>query len=174
MHMIDMYGSNIMILSCPESERSTIERLCAFKDAFVSKSYGNLDNQVFITDSSSINSGYEFLKEYLKKGKIPAGILVSTNTTAYGAIKAINESGLSVPNDIGLACFDALDLTGLVTPKLTSMSQPTLQIGKIAIKTLLDKIKDPEGNTIYQKIIVEPLFDIKDSCGYNLRKAIPE
>ncbi|MDD4493955.1 MAG: LacI family DNA-binding transcriptional regulator [Eubacteriales bacterium] len=170
-HMINMYRDDILLLSCPDTESSISERLKAFYDAFSDRGLKFRKDWVYVAGSSSIKDGYDFTQSLLGKGDKPAGILVTTNTTAYGAIAAVTDCGLSVPNDIGVACFDALDPTGLSRPKITSMNQPAMQIGIVAIKTLLGKINDEDNKSIHQKITLEPIFDVRESCGFNLKNS---
>lgn len=72
---------------------------------------------------------------------------------AVGAIKAIKEYGWQVPRDISVIGFDDIPLCRLVDPELTTISQPTYEIGKQAMTMLLDLI---EGKSIINGQVILP------------------
>ena len=65
-------------------------------------------------------------------------MLATSDFLAYSAVKAARMCGLSVPEDISVACFDACDETGILTPIFTCIMQPAELIGKLAAEMLMD------------------------------------
>ena len=174
-HMIDMYKDNILVIATSEgyskeSQHAThIIRLKSVLNTFSARGYSVKSGWNHICNVSDFDSGHDFTYDFLAAGNRPEGIIVTTNNVAYGAIAAIQDFGLNVPGDIGIACFDAIDDTRLLRPKLTTINQPTKEIGKIAAKMLLDKISDPSLR-LSQKVFLEPIFHIRESCGYFYRR----
>lgn len=68
----------------------------------------------------------------------PTCVLAATDFLAWRAVKAARLCGLSVPEDISVACFDACDETGILTPEFTCIMQPTERIGELAARMLMD------------------------------------
>ena len=92
----------------------------------------------------------------LPENKRPTAVLATNDYLAYSAIRAIRKSGLSVPEDVSVACFDACDETGILTPTITSVMQPTDKIGVLAAEMLID------GKC--EHIMLEAELIIGDSC----------
>lgn len=109
----------------------------------------------------TMESGYAQMQRILDGDPIPRAMLFASNYIAYGALKAIREAGLRVPDDIAIAAFDALDDTGLITPLITSINQPAQQIGQCAVDILLehmDKRRDAG-----KRLVLTPSFVDGDS-----------
>ena len=104
-----------------------------------------------------MESGYACMKELLQLSPRPRAMVFGNNYLAYGAMNAIREAGLRVPDDIALASFDAQDYTGLITPLLTSINQPVQEIGECAAGMILARLGgEAEGSP--KEVILEPSF----------------
>lgn len=109
--------------------------------------------------------GYRCMKELLKnREKEPfTAVYVSSYKMTCGALRAIRESGLKIPEDVALIGFDFIDNTGLITPSITTIVQPIENIGDVVAKRLLARVKTAEESEqgeqirdIAQKIILVP------------------
>ncbi len=109
--------------------------------------------------------GYNCMKELLRnQEKEPfTAVYVSSYKMTCGALRAIKEEGLKIPSDIALIGFDFIDNTGLISPTITTITQPIENIGSIVAKRLLARIKIGEETEqgeqikdIAQKIILSP------------------
>jgi LacI family transcriptional regulator len=97
----------------------------------------------------------------------PDAIFASSDMMAVGALRAVREAGLSVPEDIAIVGFDDLPPAARATPPLTTIRQPIRQMGMKLVETLLDIIEkgtDPPRRTIMDTELV-----IRASCGAYLR-----
>jgi LacI family fructose operon transcriptional repressor len=74
-------------------------------------------------------------------------LLTTNSLLAAGALQAIRERHLVIPDDIALVTFDETTWAALVQPAITLIDQPTYEIGKTAIELLLQRIVDPERPT---------------------------
>jgi LacI family transcriptional regulator len=84
--------------------------------------------------------------------------------TALGAMQAIRERGLVVPNDIALACFDDVEHLAVLSPFLTVMDQPTEMFGTLAAQLLLDRICGEPGRPA-RSVILQAQLMVRESCG---------
>ncbi|MGA8102427.1 MAG: substrate-binding domain-containing protein, partial [Candidatus Acidiferrales bacterium] len=80
---------------------------------------------------------------------------------AIGAIRAIDEAGLRVPDDISVVGFDDIPSAAYTTPSLTTVRQPLQKMGKIAARTLLEQIE--KRSEYVPEIAIEPEFVIRES-----------
>ena len=171
-HMIDMYGDDIFILSTHEGytitdgSHASDLRYNAIKQAFADRGLSVRSGYEYTSDKSTYGAGYEYISRLLRDGIRPRALLSTSNNITYGAIAAISDSGLAVPSDIAVACFDAIDPTGLVRPRITSINQPAFKMGELAARLMLERIAHPDDH-FSQKVMVEPIFDIQESCGYS-------
>lgn len=77
----------------------------------------------------------------------PDAVFAVSDTLAAGAISAIKAAGLRVPQDIAVAGFDGTELAEMISPPLTTIAQPSRDIGRKAFSLLLQKIDDPQSST---------------------------
>ena len=91
------------------------------------------------------------MKQLLSDEKITA-IFATNYDMTLGAIIAINEQGLSIPDQISFVGFDNMQLSHIIQPKITVIAQPLEEIGKHAAAILLSKFKDT-ANSIPTKIV---------------------
>ncbi len=100
--------------------------------------------------------GYNAMKEYLKKNKKTATAFFCANDEmAIGTIKAIQDSGLNVPEDISIAGFDDIPLSVYVSPKLTTIKRPVYQLGSFSAHQLLSMISGKNMNNSTISLDVE-------------------
>ena len=94
--------------------------------------------------------------------KVPFTALFAYNDiSAIGAIRAFEEAGLRVPEDISVVGFDDIALAAFSIPALTTVRQPLMKMGRIAAQTLLDRIEDRAP--YIPEIAVEPDLIIRNS-----------
>jgi LacI family transcriptional regulator len=113
---------------------------------------------------------YESTKRLLQSvNPLPTAIFASNDLSAFGAMDAIRECGLRIPDDISIIGFDDIPQASIVYPKLTTVRQPLEQMGQVAVKLLLDRI---EYQTLPpQRVTLETQLIIRDSCGpYQMQK----
>ncbi|MGX7164329.1 LacI family DNA-binding transcriptional regulator [Enterococcus massiliensis] len=107
-----------------------------------------------VANSLTVNGGYQAAKELLKQKEITA-IFCGNDAMAIGCYQAIYELGKKVPEDISVVGFDGLSLSEYVIPPLTTVFQPSFDIGFHAAKFLVDAIEFPE------KRVPNKVFDTK-------------
>jgi LacI family transcriptional regulator len=76
---------------------------------------------------------------------------------------AARECGLRIPDDISIIGFDDIPQASLVYPKLTTVRQPLEQMGRVAVKMLLERIEDQSRPP--QRVALATQLVIRDSCG---------
>jgi LacI family fructose operon transcriptional repressor len=94
-----------------------------------------------------IETGYAAALQMLDGAQCPDAIFATNSLLAAGALQAIRERKLSIPDDIALVTFDETTWAGLVQPAITLIAQPTYEIGQTATELLLKRIADPTRPT---------------------------
>ena len=107
--------------------------------------------------------GYKATRELLKLSVPPEAIFTSNALLSTGALRALRESGLKIPEEIAFATFDETPWAALVDPPLTVIEQPTYDIGRTAVELLVKRIQDPTRST--REVILKSKLIVRQSCG---------
>jgi DNA-binding LacI/PurR family transcriptional regulator len=90
----------------------------------------------------SDSTGYAAATKALKLN--PTALVVANDFAAMGAIAAIQEAGLRVPEDISVIGYDGISIGGLKNVNLTTVSQPLAELGTLAATRLVERINNPK------------------------------
>lgn len=142
-------------------EKSNELRYRGYLDGMASLELPVTSDHIVVTPLSS-EGGYQAVKEFLKKNTELTAFFCGNDLTAIGAMKAIKDHGLHVPNDISIMGIDDIDTAQYVSPMLTTVRVPMEELGKMTAKILIDRIEN--GKNLPMKI--ELPFDIitRESC----------
>jgi len=106
-------------------------------------------------DSPSPEPGYEATKKLLASNKPFTALFAFNDMSAMGAIRALREAKLRVPDDVSVVGFDDIQSAAYQNPALTTVRQPLREMGRIAAETLLVRIQGRSGAQ-RGEIMVEP------------------
>lgn len=106
--------------------------------------------------------GYTAMKELLGYRPRCTAVFVANDTMAYGALQALREAEIQIPDDMAIIGFDDLDFSALTSPPLTTVRQPRYEMGMKAMETLI-KVLRGETNHTAMKIRLIPELKIRFS-----------
>jgi len=109
-------------------------------------------------------AGYDAMKKLLSKNKNITAVCAFDDIAAIGAIKAIREYGLKIPNDISIVGFDNIPLSSYTDPPITTVNYNIVDLGKKAAKLLVEKLKSPKKNPVTEEIKVQTNLVVRESC----------
>ncbi len=119
------------------------ERVRGYMDALRASGHGNLSQ---ITGSDySVTNGYLETKLAIGSPLRPTAIFALSNTILLGAIRAIGESSLRIPDDISILSFDNSPFLDFLHPAITRISQPIKEIGQLAVKILIERLSNNQS-----------------------------
>jgi len=160
-HLIKLGHRKIAHITGPLKVRASINRLEGYKLAL--KKYQIEYKEELVEEGDfRINGGYQAMKKFLKLSKPPTAIFSANDLLALGAMQAIQKKKYHVPKDFSIIGFDDIRLASFVYPPLTTIRQPMLEIGKLAVKMLLRIIEGGEFNQ--RKIVLKSKLIIRESC----------
>ncbi|HWT65746.1 MAG TPA: LacI family DNA-binding transcriptional regulator [Terracidiphilus sp.] len=125
-----------------------------------------IDPELVITlerDMWSPELGYPVVQQLLATGKSFTALVAFNDISAMGAIRALQDNNLRVPEDVSVIGFDNIRAAAYTLPRLTTISQPLAEIGRIATQTLLNRIHGTAETR--DDIIVEPELVVRESTG---------
>ena len=172
-HLIKLGHKQIGMINGCLSSVPAINRLEGFKaalnkynivcnDTLVINVSLNGDPEALYNDGFNKLAGYKAMTNLLElKEDRPTAVFVSSDIQATGAIKAIREYGLKIPNDITIVGFDDIELSEYLG--LTTVHQPMYEMGKLAVDRLMDKIAGKDSDNF--KTVFPTKLVIRETCG---------
>jgi LacI family transcriptional regulator len=158
-HLIKLGHRRIATVTSAQNASSD-DRFIGYRRAL--DAYGvAFDPQLVTTGDYSLESGYYATRQLIPRQ--PEAIFVATDTMALGALRALREAELRVPDDVAIVSFDDLPPAIQADPQLTTVRQPINQIGRMAVETLMQVIENPDLPP-RQEFLPNELI-VRASCG---------
>ncbi|MZP28830.1 substrate-binding domain-containing protein [Heliobacterium undosum] len=158
-HLLSQGYRRIAHIGGPSSSISAQQRLEGFRQA-MTKADLPVEPALVVEGDYRLDGGKRAMARLLAMTPQPEALFCANDMMAIGALEQLNEAGLRVPADIAVVGYDGIALTRYIHPRLTTVIQPTYQMGERAVQLLLETIK---GNENYQHIELEPRLDIRES-----------
>lgn len=149
-YLISQGHKDIGIIEGKENFKSTVERRQGYLDAL--DKHGIAPRKEYIVKGKyNLESGYNGMKKLLELETKPTAVFCSNDDMAVGAVKAVLEKKLGVPEDISLVGFDDSVFSAYISPALTTVKRPIEEISREGAKKLLNIIesKEQRRQTIY-------------------------
>ncbi|MCH8567752.1 MAG: LacI family transcriptional regulator [Balneolales bacterium] len=156
-HLVDMGYKKVALIRSHSKSEISDERERGFREA-LAESGIDLDDLMLVTGITrkhagfSEEAGYEAVKILKERGSFPDAIFCSNDAQAIGAIHAINELGLRIPEDVGIVGYDNIKISKYLD--LTTIDQAMYDVGIRAIQRLSERYKDK--NLQPKHTIIEP------------------
>lgn len=164
-YLIEQGHTKIAHISTKAKTIAARERFKAYRDVLKEKNITFIEDYVVRDESANASDGYNATKKLLQLKNRPTAIFAYTDRMAMGAYEAINEAGLSVPDDISVVGYDNQPfLADALMPPLTTVQLPHFEMGAWAATRLLQAIDPENSETLKQEgqVIACPLV-IRDS-----------
>lgn len=159
-YLIHNGHKDIAIIEGKEGFKSTIGRKDGFLKALIDYKI-QIKSEFIVPGEYNIASGYKAMKKLLGLSKIPTAVFCSNDDMAVGAMRAVFESGLRIPEDISIIGFDNSIVCNYVTPALTTIKKPTRELCVMGTEKLLKIIEGEEVKV--ERIYINTEFIIRDS-----------
>jgi DNA-binding LacI/PurR family transcriptional regulator len=144
-HLIDLGHTQIAEITGPEGLNSVTNRTQGYLQALQTAGIAPHPELIVQGESWWHRAGYEATKKLLSK-KIPfTAVFAHNDRLAKGAISALNEAGLKVPQDVSIVGYDDIPEAEFSDPPLTTIRQPMQAVGKAAAHLLITLIEDPNA-----------------------------
>ncbi len=149
-HLIQQGHKKIAHITGPINVILSRDRLRGFQQAMMSHDL-EIDSAYIQEGDFTFESGYNQMLKLLALETPPTAVFAFNDEMAIGAIKAVKDSHLSIPEDVAIVGFDNIKMASVIEPNLTSIDQPKYEIGKKAMELLLKLIN---GESLQKKKFV--------------------
>ena len=131
------------ITGLPELQSAT-DRLAGYKTAMADHQLPLVDDYLVEGDFHH-RSGYQRAIELIELETPPTAIFAANDLIALGVLDALRDRGLSIPDEMSVIGFDDIPQAIITYPKLTTMRQSLKQMGRVAVKLLLEQLQNPDN-----------------------------
>jgi LacI family transcriptional regulator len=162
-HLLDLGHKRIMMLAGPKDVSTSSERVAGFRRALIEAGLEPEKDNV-IWGEFTQDSGHAMTLQALERTPKPTAIFAGNNFIAIGALRAMRETGLQVPENISVVSFDDLPDSMSAKPFITNVAQPTYDIGYQATQILITRMTgDKTGE--FRSILLPTQLIVRQSSG---------
>ncbi|GAA4556126.1 hypothetical protein GCM10023193_04400 [Planotetraspora kaengkrachanensis] len=162
-HLLDRGARRIVFVSGPSSIRQCRDRLEGARQAVLE---AGLDpaRALAVQTVTSMNAGcgQQVAETLLASGTLPDAVFCANDLLALGLLRGLLQAGVRVPGDVMLIGYDDIDFAAASAVSLSSITQPTYRLGRIATQLLLDECDNPERHS-HQQIMFQPTLVVRES-----------
>lgn len=166
-HLVSLGHSRIACIAGSPDQTAAARRLAGYRQGLAAHGIDYDESLVFpgdFTEAGGYEAGRRIAEAWRERGI--TAVFASNDVMAIGAIRALKESGLRVPEDVAVVGFDGIHLGHYIDPPLTTVRQPIYEMGRAACRLLIDLADKRPVNEIH---VVFPLeLVIGKSCGAHL------
>uniref|UniRef100_UPI0018E51A64 substrate-binding domain-containing protein n=1 Tax=Nocardia aurea TaxID=2144174 RepID=UPI0018E51A64 len=107
-------------------------------------------------------AGQQAAEKLLSGGALPDALFCANDLLALGVLRGLLQAGVGVPGDVSLIGYDDIDFASASAVALSSVRQPTYQLGRVATELLLDECDNPETHA-HQQVMFQPELVVRES-----------
>lgn len=159
-YLIDLGHKKIIYMAGPKNISTEKERFSGFIMALNENDIDFDMKKYYKTANFNFNESYKQMKEIIKSKLEYTAIFSACDIMCFGIKKAIEESGMSIPEDVSLIGYDDIPFSSIIG--LTTVSSQVYEMGKNAVLSILNIIKQRTKENI--NIVLRPNIVIRNSC----------
>jgi LacI family transcriptional regulator len=159
--LVKLGHRHIAMLSGPQGVSTADDRIAGYKRALAEAVPAPAVPLVYCGMFTHA-SGFELARQMLTAQPRPTAMFAANNFIAMGALKALQEAGVRVPEDIALVSFDDLPPAMVISPFLTAVAQPAYEMGRVATNRLLAQLA---GSKSFKETVLPAEMIVRTSSG---------
>ncbi|HZW02704.1 MAG TPA: LacI family DNA-binding transcriptional regulator [Anaerolineaceae bacterium] len=159
-HLIRLGRKRIAHIAGPTNSAVGIDRQRGYLQALTERDWP-VDPRLMADGDFTEAGGYYAMQKLLPAK--PDAVFAASDLMALGAMRAVGEAGLRIPEDVAMVGFDDLPIAVQPKPQLTTVRQPVYQFGYNAVELLIDRIET--DNPSPRRVIMDTELIVRESCG---------
>jgi LacI family transcriptional regulator len=160
-HLLSLGHKHLAHIGGPMEIRLARERLGGFKQTLEAHGLDGDACTVVEETTFTCQSGYVAMQQLLRHRPHPTAVFAANDLMAIGAMRAVDEVGLRIPQDISIVGVDDIEVAAFQTPPLTTIQQPFTQLATLGVQLLLDILAGKE--LVQPQIVIEPTLIVRQS-----------
>lgn len=141
-HLVDAGFQRIACISGPRRVSTAADRLRGYQQGLTARGIAMDDSLISLADFRE-EGGYRAMSALLALPEPPDAVFAANNLMTIGAVECLVDRGITVPAQMGVVGFDEIPWAHLVTPSLSTVRQPTYEVGRTAALLLSERIAAP-------------------------------
>ena len=154
-HLIDIGCKKIAHIRGPENPQNAIDRFLGYKKTLEKNGIPFDSKLVYTCESVTFEEGFEFAKQIVNDHPDIDGIFAITDLVAVGVLSYLNENNIAVPGKIALIGFSNWFMSQVMSPKLSTIDQPSYDMGVAAFSLLLEEMICRKDGSVFTPRIIE-------------------
>jgi LacI family transcriptional regulator len=142
-HLISLQHKRIGVIFGVPIPELGMDRLIAYQESLQAAGLP-IDPDLIARTGPTIEDGYHATRQLLELPARPTALLAINDILAIGALRAINDLNLSVPQDVSLVGYDDIPMAKFLVPRLSSVSKDGEKMGREAMRLLLARLENPD------------------------------
>jgi DNA-binding LacI/PurR family transcriptional regulator len=165
-HLLELGHRRIAIITnAPLAYAASHQRLEGYLTALQGADLA-YDEELVRQGNFDEESGYAAISELMALGEPPTAVFVASDMVAMGALRALHEAGIRVPQEVALVGFDDITAARFITPALTTIHVPTFGLGWGAAELLIRIIDQDQPRDVHVRLDTELV--VRETCGASL------
>ncbi|SNS67271.1 MULTISPECIES: LacI family DNA-binding transcriptional regulator [unclassified Azospirillum] len=161
-HLVRQGHTRIAVITGPIDQNMSRDRLSGFLLGLKRAGLAS-DKAPIVHGDFTLQSGYDAVRQLLAAKAGFTGLCCANDEMALGAMAALREAGIAIPDGVSVVGFDNLRFGAFASPPLTTMEVPTVETGEAAMRLMLDMLRDPlDAN---REIILPYRLVVRQSSG---------
>jgi len=163
-HLLGLGHRRIGFIAGPKHFTPGAERLRGYLEALAEAGVP-VEPGLIVDGGFTEDGGREVCLALLDLANPPSAIFCSNNLMTLGALAALKQRGVSIPQGMAVVGFDDLPWAELLSPPMTSVAQPAYEIGTQAMGLLLERTSGQVPERPTREVIMAPVLKVRGSCG---------
>jgi LacI family transcriptional regulator len=159
-HLVESGCRRIACITGPTRTTTAAERLQGFRQAHEAAGR-EVDEELVILENFKTDGGYDGAQRLLGINRPPDGLFVANNLMTVGALEALMDAGVQIPDDMLLVGFDDIPWARLTRPRLTTVNQPMYDMGREAGRLLAARIG--RDTSLPRTVVLPPDLQVRES-----------
>ncbi len=162
-YLIQLGHQRIACIAGPSLLTPSADRVKGYRQALEDAGLP-YDESLVVSGDFQVDSGESAMRVLLEGKHRPTAVFACNDLMALGAMRAIREAGLSIPQDISVIGFDDIALSSYISPTLTTIAQPLKEMARASIEMLITRIQGETVDLQAKRRVLPTELIIRESC----------
>lgn len=162
-YLIGLGHRNIACITGPSDITPSADRVHGYRRALTGAGIYIREDYI-VSGDFRYHSGQTAMMKLLQVDELPTAVFVCNDVMAIGALRALRNANLRVPDDISIVGFDDIPLASEITPALTTIAQPILEMATLSADLLISQIQEESARDETRRTVLDTRLIVRDSC----------